>query len=69
MWMLRIIFRSLMVCYFNLEVDGSMRGWLVVGDTVVLRWAGTKVLVRIAVLVTCWAELYSTFLPNKASSP
>ena len=42
----------MMVCYFNLEVDGSMRGWLVVGDTVVLRWAGTKVLVRIAVLVT-----------------
>ena len=47
---------SVMVCYFNLEVDGSMRGWLVVGDTVVLRWAGTKVLVRIAVLVT-WDEI------------
>ena len=36
----------------HLDVDGSIRGWFLVGDAVVLRWAGTNVLVKIAVLVT-----------------
>ena len=36
-----------------LEVEGSMKGCLVVSVTSVRRWAGTNVLVRLLVLVSC----------------